>query len=162
MDRTRKEIQTDPLPRSRIALLYSARFKRCAGGRPGLGAAAAAASRASSSRATNCAESAAAGAGKPAGGISPRLTFRSTFSHKAAREPTSVRSCPSKDRPAVRRVSLWQPRQCFPISNRTGSTCPAERVPCCCATARRTAMPARKRVCSTGPFYPSPIKSVGK
>ena len=108
--------------RSRIALLYSARFKRCARGRPGLGAAAAAASRASSSRATSCADSDTSGAGTPTGGISPRVTFRSTFSHTAVSVPTLVGSSSSKDTPAVRRLSLWQPRQYFPINHRAGSS----------------------------------------
>src|ERR1035438_10714071 len=96
---------------SRMALLYSTRFRRCTAGRPGLGLAAAARSRASSRDLVNDAAVGAAGRGMPAGGISPVRILRSTFSSTAALPPALATSIPLSATPAVAFFWLWHRAQ---------------------------------------------------
>ena len=94
-----------------MALLYSARFRRCTAGRPGLGCAAAYLSSESSSVRVKFATTGAAGRGIPAGGISPVLNLRSTRSSSAALGPALAGSTPFSATPAVGFFWLWQATQ---------------------------------------------------
>jgi hypothetical protein len=83
---------TSTASRSRIALLYSARFNRCTGARPGFGLAAADASSVASRNAANAALASGWGRVRTlGGGISPERTLRRTFSQTSACAGTSVR-----------------------------------------------------------------------
>ena len=73
--------------RSRTALPYSARFRRCSAGAPGFGAAAAARSIASSIVAAKRSSVARSGRGAPLGGIMPVRTLRTTFSQVCGSRP---------------------------------------------------------------------------
>src|ERR1017187_4619209 len=94
--------------KSRMALLYSARFSRWTTGLPGLGLRAALRSSASSSHLTNDDAAAPAGRGMPAGGIWPGRTLRTTFSNTSALPPTWVKSNASSETPPVFISWLWQ------------------------------------------------------
>ena len=113
--------------RSRIALPYSVRFRRCiAPVRPGFGFAEAASSRRASSQPTTACVSSSPGRGRPAGGIEPARSRAITRSHTSASalgrsgsatssaSPVS-RSCASSTGaapPATEtRRSLWQATQ---------------------------------------------------
>ena len=79
----RRRYRRSSASRSRIAFAYSARFRRCGDGRPGLGCVAAARSSVVSRNEISAACVAASGRGIPAGGIAPACSFRITFSHIA-------------------------------------------------------------------------------
>src|SRR5688572_20217457 len=97
--------------RSRMALAYSARLRRCSAVRPGCGLTAAARSIVVSRCATNASSVAASGRGIPAGGIIPARTFRITFSHISAWLGMSLRSACSSDSSPDRVRSLWHVTQ---------------------------------------------------
>ena len=97
--------------RSRIALAYSARFRRCRTGRPGLGRAAAVRSSEAASQPTMPSSDDWSGRGAPAGGMAPAPTFRMTFSQVAGSAAGRVRSAPCRLRPAAFWRSLWHPAQ---------------------------------------------------
>ena len=97
--------------RSRMALTYSKRFIRREATRPGFGSAAAARSSADVSAAVNVSTASRSGRGRPAGGICPARSLRTTFSSVSAWAPTRSRSTRSSSRSAVRRRSLWQVMQ---------------------------------------------------
>ena len=92
--------------RSRMVLVYSNRLRRWMDIRPGFGAAAAARSSPASSHVTKPSRVAFSGCGKPAGGMMPARSFRTTFSQTSAPAPTSLRSVLSRVRPAVLSRSL--------------------------------------------------------
>src|SRR5687768_14519195 len=97
-----------------MALLYSARFRRCTGARPGFGLAAAALSSVFSRKAAKAA--AASGVGRVrtvGGGISPERTFNRTFSQISPCAGTSARLRPWRDNPPVLVLLLWQATQLF-------------------------------------------------
>ena len=100
--------------RSRTALLYSTRLRRCTVVRPGFGSAAAARSSSSSSQPATVSYVAASGRGRPAGGIMPLRSLATTFSQDAAWAGTSAASSASSEigtRPARCSLSVWQVRQ---------------------------------------------------
>ena len=86
--------------RSRIALRYSMRLRRCSVGRPGLGCSAAARSRPASSDAATLSATGLSGRGRPAGGIAPVRSLRTTFSQASACSLTCAGSSTSSARPA--------------------------------------------------------------
>ena len=94
-----------------MALTYSKRFIRREATRPGFGSAAAARSSADSSAAVKVSAAARSGRGRPAGGIWPARSLRTTFSSVSACAPTRARSTWSSSSSAVRRRSLWQVTQ---------------------------------------------------
>jgi hypothetical protein len=97
--------------RSRIALAYSARFRRCKGERPGFGLASAALSMDVSRNDTSASIFDCAGLGMPCGGIIPPRSLRSAFSQTSASSGTRLSSRFSSVRPAVFTRSLWQVTQ---------------------------------------------------
>src|ERR1035441_1582402 len=97
--------------RSRIALAYSVRFRRCRMNRPGLGLAAAERSIEISSIAIRLAASAFSGRGLPGGGIVPARNFRMTFSQISVFDGMLDKSALSSIKPAVRTRWLWQVTQ---------------------------------------------------
>ena len=112
--------------RSRTALLYSTRLRRCTVVRPGFGSAAAARSNSSSSQPATVSYVTASGRGRPAGGIMPLRSFATTFSHASACAPTSSASSRSREIgtvPARSPLSLWQARQYCSSTGRTGGAC---------------------------------------
>ena len=70
-----------------MALAYSARFRRCSEGRPGLGSVAAAASSEFSRYDTRAVRAGSDGRGTPPGGIRPPRSLRTTFSQTSALVP---------------------------------------------------------------------------
>jgi hypothetical protein len=75
---------TSSARRSRMALLYSARFRRWSAGAPGSNRRAADASSAASRAVVNVCRAAGAGFGAPSGGMDPVRSLRTTFSHTSA------------------------------------------------------------------------------
>ena len=89
--------------RSRTALRYSVRFRRWnVADRPGSRVAAQLASSSPSSQSRKPSRAAASGRGRPAGGITPPRSLRTTRSHSAAWPPTSARSRVSRVSPTAR------------------------------------------------------------
>src|SRR6202020_2188968 len=97
--------------RSRIALAYSARFKRWSAGRPGLGWSAAALSIEPSSHDRNSSTAAFSGLGIPKGGMAPVRSFLTPFSQVSALSGTFDRSILSSVNPAIFVFELWQVTQ---------------------------------------------------
>ena len=87
--------------RSRIAFAYSARFRRCRIGAPGLGCAAASASSAASSADCTARYVASSGRREPCGGIVRASSLRTTFSQTSGFDPARAASSPSSDSPPV-------------------------------------------------------------
>ena len=83
------EGSTSSASRSRIAFAYSARFRRCRTGRPGLGLAVAARSSDVVSHETSATRVPASGCGALCGGIIPTRTFLIAFSQTSAPVATS-------------------------------------------------------------------------
>src|SRR5437667_2575562 len=99
--------------RSRIALLYSARFRRwTALILPGFGLADDARSIAVSSQLVTARAVAASGRGIPGGGIEPARSLAMTRSHFSALAIGLARSKLSSASPAVWSFWLWHPTQC--------------------------------------------------
>ena len=73
--------------KSRTALLYSNRFRRCSEGLPAFGCATASESSSLSKCAKNASKVALSGRGIPAGGMAPLRTFCTTFSQTSAAAP---------------------------------------------------------------------------
>src|SRR5262245_43548499 len=95
-----------------MALLYSARFRRCTVDRPGLGCASASRSIVDWRWAANPSAIRTSGRLRTVvGGISPERSLRATFSHTSAWEATSARSMCSRVSPPVFRRSLWHATQ---------------------------------------------------
>ena len=89
--------------KSRIALRYSARFSRWkVAVRPGSGSADQFSSSRLSSHARNPSSRALSGRGRPAGGMRPARSFRTTCSQCAADPPTADRSSVSRVSPTAR------------------------------------------------------------
>ena len=91
--------------RSRIALVYSVRFKRRMTGRPAYGDFWAAASRSAIRPTVNASRVALPGRGIPAGGISPAVSFRATFSHRSGCVLGCLAETPSNDKSPD--LELW-------------------------------------------------------
>ena len=94
-----------------MALLYSARLRRCGMGAPGSALASAARSRDSSSLLAKAAVAALSGRGSPAGGMAPVRTWRRTRSHVALLPAAFAGSRPSRMIPPVLSFALWHPAQ---------------------------------------------------
>src|SRR5580704_2907202 len=101
-----------------MALAYSARFRRCRAGLPGLGCSAAALSIVPSSQVRNSSTLAFSGLGIPKGGMAPVRSFLITFSHISALLGTLFRSAVSRVRPAILVFELWQVTQYLSSSAR--------------------------------------------
>ena len=101
---------TSTASRSRMTLPYSARFRRCSSGRPGLGTAPARSSSAVSHDVSD-AMVASSGRGIPCGGMARVRTLRATVSQMAGCVSTWARSSVSSASPAVRVRWLWQVTQ---------------------------------------------------
>ena len=93
-----------------MALLYSARLRRCMAGRPGFGFAAASRSRASSSHLANADAAAGVGRGSPGGGISPVCDFAENLFESGGTPPGWDQSMPSRTIPAVLALCYDTPR----------------------------------------------------
>ena len=108
-----------------MALRYSARFRRCSVGRPGLGCSSGGAielrlqPRRRRYRSAPC-----PAADVRRGGIAPVRSLRTTFSHASACSPTCDRSIASSARPAVFTRWLWQVTQYLSSTARGGCSAP--------------------------------------
>ena len=95
-----------------MAFLYSVRVSRWKGGSlPGSGLILAAASSFASKCEATASYVAASGRGRPAGGIAPVRSFRTTFSQAAASAPGSSAFSFSSANPPACTFSLWQVAQ---------------------------------------------------
>ena len=98
--------------RSRIALLYSARLRRCTAPiRPGFGLVDDARSISCSSIPATLWNVSASGRGLPGGGMDPARSFAITFSTSSAFPASFAVSSVSRSTPAVRDFWLWHVRQ---------------------------------------------------
>src|SRR5688572_32737686 len=108
------ETSTSSASRSRIALRYSARFRRWTTKRPGVDRVVQPRSSEFDSQVVKAAYSASLGWGLPCGGIARTLSLRSTRSHVAASAVTSSRFAESSFRGSFAGKgfrSLWHPTQ---------------------------------------------------
>ena len=108
-------MSTSSPSRSRTALRYSRRLRRCTViGRPRGGRKSAARSSSVSSQSTQATRAASSGRRAAGGGIIPLRTFRSTPSQSSAWAPTSAVSSPWSEMGTAPRSyprSLWQATQ---------------------------------------------------
>ena len=99
--------------KSRMAFVYSVRFRRCSAGVSRLALGSATASRRPSIDAANASSRSREGRGDPLGGIIPVFTLRTAFSQRSRSAAIFVRSGSSTSPPLFTR-SLWQVMQyCF-------------------------------------------------